>query len=71
MEFKEEQKPIEENVQAKPNTQDVELNENQLEAVAGGGIIGAAIGGAIGAIGGPAGVIGGAIVGHYIEEALK
>ncbi len=59
------------NIPAKPNTEDVELNEDQLEAVAGGGVIGALIGGAIGAIGGPAGAVGGAIVGHYIEESLK
>lgn len=38
MKFAEEQKPTEENVQAKPNTVDVELNEDQLEAVAGGGV---------------------------------
>ena len=40
-----EQKPPEDNVQAKPSTEDVELNEAQLEIVAGGvylnsGIIG-------------------------------
>lgn len=36
MEMSQEQKPPEDNVQAKPNTEDVELNEEQLEAVAGG-----------------------------------
>ena len=49
---------------------DVELNEEQLEAAAGGGIIGAVIGGTIGAIAGPWGAVGGAIIGHSIEEAL-
>lgn len=36
MEFTQEQKPPEETVKAKLNTDDVELNEDQLEAVAGG-----------------------------------
>ena len=71
MEFTQQEESFEENVQAKPSTEDVELDQAQLEAVAGGGVIGAVIGGTIGAIGGPAGVVGGAIVGHYIEEALK
>ncbi|GAB3224859.1 hypothetical protein GCM10027423_60960 [Spirosoma arcticum] len=35
MEITQEQKP-EDNVQAKPSTEDVELNEEQLEVVAGG-----------------------------------
>ncbi len=37
MEMTKEQKLPEDNVQAKLNTGDVELNEDQLEAVAGGG----------------------------------
>ncbi len=42
-----EQKPSEKTVQAKLNTEDVELNEDQLEAVAGGarGIVGSGSGG--------------------------
>lgn len=36
MEINQEQKLSEENVQAKSNTEDVELNEDQLEALAGG-----------------------------------
>lgn len=31
------------NIPAKPNTEDVELNEDQLEAVAGGGLVGGGI----------------------------
>jgi hypothetical protein len=58
------------NIPAKP-AMDVELNEDQLEAAAGGGWGGALIGGAIGAIGGPIGVALGAAAGHAIEEALN
>lgn len=47
MEFSQEQNLSEENVQVKLNTEDVELNEDQLEAVAGGksGVTGGIIGG--------------------------
>jgi hypothetical protein len=58
------------NIPAK-TAMDDELNEEQLEAVAGGGWRGALLGGALGVIGGPGGVVLGAAIGHSIEEALK
>ena len=67
MKLTKEQKPETELVQVV----DVELNEEQLEAAAGGGLLGACIGGAIGALAGPGGVIMGAAAGHVIEEALR
>jgi uncharacterized protein YcfJ len=67
MKLTKEQKPEAELVQVV----DAELNEEQLEAAAGGGILGAIIGGTIGAIvGGPGGAIIGATAGHVIEEAI-
>jgi hypothetical protein len=54
-----------------PNPDNLELNDEQLELVAGGGWVGAAIGGAVGAIGGPWGAIAGAMAGHAIEEAFQ
>lgn len=52
------------NIPAKPNMEDAELNEDQLEAVAGGGLIGAAVGAVVGGIvGGPVGAVVGAAAG--------
>ncbi|AXG69010.1 NHLP leader peptide domain protein [Kordia sp. SMS9] len=59
------------NIPKLPNPEDLELTDEQLELVAGGGWLGAAIGGAVGAIGGPGGVLIGAMAGHAIEEAFS
>lgn len=57
-------------IPAEPSMEDVELSEDQLEVAAGGGVIGACIGGAIGAVAGPWGLLAGAYIGHQIEESL-
>ena len=58
------------NIPRKVAIDDIELNEEQLDLVSGGGWLGAAIGATIGAVGGPLGVAVGAYVGHMIEENL-
>ena len=59
------------NIPHKPSLEDMELSEEQLELVAGGGWLGAAIGAGIGSLGGPLGALTGAYVGHVIEEAIN
>ena len=58
------------NIPAKLDMEDMELSEEQLELVAGGGWLGAAVGAILGAPFGPVGVAVGAYVGHKIQDAM-
>ena len=58
------------NIPSKPELDDLELTEEQLELVAGGGWKGAVIGGILGSVAGPWGAVAGAAAGHFIEEMM-
>ena len=59
------------NIPKSPKIENVELSEEQLDMVAGGGWRGALYGAAVGALTlNPIGVLAGAYAGHKIEEAI-